>query len=733
MAPPNLSIVRRYEPDPIQPERDPKTRGQVDNLMQRLHGLKDDAVSRKIQIEDRWLEDLRLFHGRYDAATEARLRANKQSRLFVNQTRAKTNSWGARLSDMLFPTDDNNWGVQPTPVPILSQKLKKQEEAAQAAAAQATQANQSGDKTGEVIAFNRGQQAAAGAQQTAQEIDIAKERAANMERTISDQFVECDYNQRNRQAIDDAVKIGTGLIKGPMTMHRVRQGWMKGEGGGYMLGQTGDPRPEYLRVDPWNWYPDMDGAAPGEMEYSFERHLLNDRELRRQANVSGFDPDVIRQVLESQSKETLPWQLIQMREITSNTIGITQSRYVEWEYHGLVTPDELELLARYSGNAVMLREINRDPLEEYACLVWMVDNRLAKWAPHPLDSAMSLYSAFNFERDTGSVFGFGVPYLMRDSQSAMNAAWRMIMDNAALTVGPQFLVDRSRVEPADGTYEIKAKKIWLKKAGSPATDTRSPIETIDIQIHLTELERILALAKQFSDDETNMPVIAMGETGSHVTKTAQGMAMLMNSVNVIFRRSVKNFDDQMTVPNVQRAYDWNMQFNKDETIKGDFDVAAKGSSVLLVRELEATNLMAIALRFTAHPVLGPLTKPAALYRRLIRAHMLPPDEIVKTDDEIKIAEDAAAKNPQPTMLSVKMEQIASAERIAKMENDTRRYVADQTAKTAMVTIAEKLNVDIEELNAMFADKAKDRDLKDRHMAVQVAQETKTGIHTGAAL
>ena len=41
-------------------------------------------------------------------------------------------------------------------------------------------------------------------------------------------------------------------------------------------------------------------------------------------------------------------------------------------------------------------------------------------------------------------------------------------------------------------------------------------------------------------------------------RTAMGMAMLMNAVNVVFRRVVKNFDDDMTMPNISRLYDWNM-------------------------------------------------------------------------------------------------------------------------------------------------------------------------------
>src|SRR5690606_770144 len=98
---------------------------------------------------------------------------------------------------------------------------------------------------------------------------------------------------------------------------------------------------------------------------------------------------------------------------------------------------------------------------------------LLKFAPHPLDSGDSLYSIFNFEKDDTSLFGYGVPYLMRDSQAAVNGAWRMAMDNAGLSVGPQIVVDETQIEPVDGNWEITPRKVWKRvkpgvQGGSPA-------------------------------------------------------------------------------------------------------------------------------------------------------------------------------------------------------------------------------------------------------------------------
>jgi hypothetical protein len=39
--------------------------------------------------------------------------------------------------------------------------------------------------------------------------------------------------------------------------------------------------------------------------------------------------------------------------------------------------------------------------------------------------------------------------MMRDPAGA-RAAWRMLMDNSALSVGPQIVIDKTRIEPENG-------------------------------------------------------------------------------------------------------------------------------------------------------------------------------------------------------------------------------------------------------------------------------------------
>jgi hypothetical protein len=314
---------------------------------------------------------------------------------------------------------------------------------------------------------------------------------------------------------------------------------------------------------------------------------------------------------------------------------------------------------------------------------------------------------------------------MRDSQKALNGAWRMMMDNAGLSTGPQVVVDQQALEPVDGSWEITPRKVWLKKDKNvPAANV---FGTFNIDSRQGELINIIQTAKQFADDETSLPLVAQGESGANQTQTANGMAMLMNSVNVVFRRVVKNFDDDITTPVIRRAYDWNMQFNAKDEIKGDYTIDARGSSVLLVREIQAQNLMAMCLQFSAHPVLGPMTKTPALYRKLVQAHMLPADEIVKTDEELEAEAEAMAKAqaeggaPDPEMAKLQLQM-----QIAQMDADTRLQVAQINRDAQMMQLAEQRNMQIEDLRAKLDIKDKDIGSKERVFAAEAALRQQTG-------
>lgn len=691
-------------------------------IVGRLYKEATDRVGKKSLVEERWIADLRQYHGQYDEKITRDLKEAKKSTLFVNHTRPKTNTLEARLSDMLFPTDDKNWGILPTPVPELTQHA---EEAADMAAQLRLQAI-ADPKNG--AAQDLAAKSEEYAAQFEAQMEEAEERAKAMENEIHDSLKECQYEIQAREVIRDGCKLGTGIMKGPVLGGKARRSWQKDPTSNvFQLKQVDDGKPKYWRVDPWHFFPESDALTMDDNESTFERHLMNEKMLRKLARDPGFDQDAIRRLLLQKPTEAVPQFVNDLRNITGSYSDAMTDRFTVWEYHGPLTAEEVADLATATGDPELVQVMGLDqgepdPLQELNVVMWFCQGEVLKFGIHPLDSNDQIYSVFNLEKDEASIFGFGLPYIMRDGQKALSAAWRIMMDNAGLSSGPQIVVDKEAIEPADGEWVLTPRKIWNRKSGAPVGAV--PFETFDIEMHQSELAAIIGMSEQNIDKETNMPLIAQGEQGSHITKTAQGMSILMNAVNVVFRRIVKNWDDDMTVPNIRRAYDFQMQFSKKEHIKGDYDVDARGTSVLLVREMQSANLLTFVTQFTGHPILGKYLKQEGVpgLRRLAQTMMIPADELIKSDQEIKQDEVNAAKQPPPP--DPEMEKIAMQANIEQMRLKSAMELAYLHRDTEMMKLAAQQNMSLEQIHAGLEKVRMALDSSERKFAAEAAIEAR---------
>jgi hypothetical protein len=718
--------VAGYESNPAQQK---KVVAACRGIIDRLQRLASEQVTSRVMVETDWLEDLRNYHGKYEHGVLASLKDAKRSQAFVKLTRHKTNSWSARLSDLLFPTDDKNWGIKPTPLPTLAKAAK--DAIAKAEKAIET-ANHSADPAQQERIVEMATSFTRDALLTQAQMDEVTERCEGMEKAIEDQLIEAKYAAQCRVTIEDGCRLGTGIMKGPITSNRLRQEWREQEGV-WQLAAIPDPFPEARRVDPWHFFPDMSARTIEEAEFTFERHLPTKRDLRKLALKLGFDRDAASRLIEQGPDLALGRDgdhLALLREL-NNEGGPIKDRYVMWEYHGSLECDEIATLLRALGKESKAREYEeeRDPMEDYRVIVYFCGDELLKIAPeYPLDSGESLYSVWNFQRGETGIFGIGIPRIMADSQRALNGAWRMMMDNSGLSVGPQVVVDRTAIRPADGTWGIRPMKVWYKTT-TALSPQNPPFECIDIPNNQAQLAGIIQIAKEFIDEETSMPTIAQGEQGQ-ATNTLGGMSILFNSANVVFRRVVKSWDDDLTTPTIRRFYDWNMQFNPSNDIKGDMQVDARGTSVLLVREMQSQNLMQVLTNWTTHPVIGPMLRVREGLVKTFQTMMIQPDDILKSKEEIEEEERNAAeeaKNQPPEQSEAQQRQsLASMEmqgrlQIAKMQQDT---------ELARIASAEKITVAEARLKYGIADMQAQS--KERIEATNIAIEDQRAAQAEAA-
>jgi hypothetical protein len=632
-------------------------------LGSRLQVMVLDAVSTRGAIEDRWIKDMRQYQGEYEPNEINEMRKAKSSSIFANLTRNKTNAAEARLSDMLFPTDDRNWGIRPTPVPELSRAIQ-------------------GDDPQQ--------------KQTAHAlIREAKERAEAMTKEIDDQLTESSYPAIGRDVIHDACVFGTGVMKGPVVVGRTNQQWKTDEYGNSSLSYQDDFSAGTQYVDLWNFYPESSATKINEAEHVLERHFVTRKQLITLARNPNYLADQIQAALDEDalnSQTTHNWNS-ELRAISGLTEATKSTCYEMWEYNGPINKDDL-----IAAGA----EIEEDnSLVEYFGTILVIGNRVIRASVHPMDTQEEIYRVFNWEKDRSCIFGFGVPYLMRNPQAVINACMRMILDNGGLSAGPQIVFDEDAIEPLNGQWELAPRKLWKKKkTGVPV---REAFEVYQINNNQAELMNIFQMARQLADEETNLPLIAQGEQSGHITKTAHGMDMLMNSANIVLRRAVKNFDDDVTRPHITAYYNWNMQFNENPEIKGDFNIDARGSSALLAREMQAERLMTFGNLAGSNPKFDELTDWEGTYKEIVKALQVSSESVMLPPEKVQENAEARANQPPPIdpleqmKLQVKQAELQMKQEIAGQELSLKQQEMQNRAQIDMANIASREQITIAQL------------------------------------
>jgi hypothetical protein len=704
-------------PDPEEIERERQRRqDRLQALGNSLQRKLKDHIGQRAAIETRWLADLRQYHGRYEATLEATMKDPDygRSQVFANITRAKTNAAESRISDMLFPADDRNWMIQPTPVPEWDTAARQ------------------GNAEAQTLK------------------DSAEQRAEAMQREIDDQLTESRYNIEARRMIHQAAVLGTGILKGPVIVNRTRKAWRQLSD---HQGQTvqvleivAETRPAVEWVDLWNFYPDLSVKSIEDCDGIFERKFLSARRMRELIDRPGFLREPIIEALRqgpAKFSQTID-HLEKLRSISGITGVKDEHHYEVWEYHGPIDPDDLRACGVEVGETA-----DRPDLEG---TVIFVGDAVIFADLNPMETQERPYSVWTWEEDEACLFGYGVPYLMRTPQEVMNSAWRMMMDNASVCAGPQVVLKRQKIRPADGVWKITPMKLWESEDDAlPVSDT---FTTFDFNSHQPEIGNILTLAKTFADEETNLPLIAQGSLGPLPQNApATTTSIMMNAANTTLRRMVKLFDDDVTKTMITRFYDWNMQFSPDERIKGDFHVDARGSSALMVKELQSQQLMQFA-QFYGHPAFAAILAPKAapLLRRVAESMRISADEVVPTDDEIaqmqqQTTQTAQQQQPDDPRLQtamiraqteLKRAELQAAANAQDMEFRARMAQQDQAAKAAelnllreieMMKLASTQKLTLEQIRSQLAQTA----IKERSKQQLFSVERKLKLSQGSGI
>lgn len=640
-------MSQELQPKEYEHEYDDKN--PLDKLAMELESQLAEVLRDRHTIEHRMVQDLRNFHGEYDEEVVAALKKAKRSHPFIKLTRAKTNAAESQLVDLLFPNDDKNWAIEPTPVPDLAGKI--------------------GDNT-PVMVNGQGYEDEEGNQVTEsdlaeRELEIIRERCLNMETEIEDQLVESSYNAKCRQAIHDACVVGTGILKGPVVVGKVDRAYIEEDGQWQMVvNESFTPAVEVVR--PWDFYPDMSASHISESEFVFERRYMSRQQVRDLVQRKGFPKKQVNRVLKMKPQETQHNSSYQddVRRLAGLSDTLNDTRYETWEYHGPISNEVLFNLGIEEELPEDEDELDEWLQDEVIATIFYCGGIVLGARTHLITYKGYLpYRVFNWEEDDSSIFGYGVPRMVRDEQAIINSVWRAMLDNASITAGPQIGRNRKFIKPANGEWALEPFKQWDIIGGTG--DIKQAFSTFEFKSHLTDLSAIYQTSRVLFDEVSGVPMMQQGEQGE-ASQTLGGMSILMNAANTVRRRQVKAWDDNMTSPIIGDFYHWNMVNSENSELKGDFQVDARGTGALLVRETQAMALTNFLQMAASNEVFQPVLqiKQLEIMRLWARTQQLPAD-IMPNEEELrayfeKIEEqekNGAAADPQIEIEQLRLQQL----------------------------------------------------------------------------
>ncbi len=720
-----------------------------EQLAQVLLKRRDQAVRYRagLGIETQWAEDQAYYEGEEESSRVAYYKGmtlgspllakpknDFKSKIFLNITRPYVETAASKVIEVLCPVDDRAFSIVPSPIPFA---VMGGQEMRGTAIPQ-----EMGAPPGQAPMVDQNGMPAAPQQIQQQQVEKSVEdklriAARGAERWIDDALQECGYGRELRRLVDDAARLGTGIMRGPIPTVRVSR-----KVDGDQLVMVEEIVPESKCISIWNAFPDPacgDNIHNG--QYFIEHDNLTEKQVRELIAAPGYIPSAIEEVLRQGPQENATTALVKAPHESSDQAA---KNYHIWYYHGFLSVEDVVAMGCDCGDieggvAAVITIINDTPIKAHLA---------------PLSAGKFPYDFMCWQRTAGSPWGIGIARQIRACQSILNATVRSMMENAGLSSGPQIILGRGSIIPADGSWVITPRKVWLLKPDADIPDVTKAFNAVQIPSIQQELLETVNFVLKMAENVTGLPILLQGQQGpTGVPETVGGMQILVANASGLLRRMARIFDDSITKPHVTSYYEWMMEFGEDDSIKGDFQVIPRGSSALVIKDMRATFLIQVVPQLIANPNFG--IDPARYFKEVAKLNGLEPSDVQFTEAELQaLMQQEAPPDPRVQVAQIrtegdlkKTEMVVATDqaRIARDIDRDRAYVEaenERTKTTGIVKMAElelrrellimelaqRDKLSIETIKAQLAMKGADLDLNRElaqfgHISAQEARVT----------
>jgi hypothetical protein len=636
----------------------------------------------KIQLE--LLQCLRAKNNQYSQAELAQMQSNGGSNfVWIPLTETKTRACSAWVREILLPVGDRAWQLTPSPLPEMPKEFT--ETLLKQATDKATQAMQDAKQNGGALMKREEFRELAWEIHNQMHDDTIKRArklagacAERMEDRIEEILEVGGYYKALDEFVEDFSVYKAAIMCGPVWERKKTLEWLPG----WKVGVKNDAHMTYKRIDPFDAFPAPYSTDCQKGDFIVRVRYRRD-ELFDMIGIHGFRENQIRECLRAYSNghlEAWLWTEAERQRLQNETMytflspwGIIDAlwywgavpgwKLMSWGIDGSEDMDpvkDYEVEAQIIGPYVIMCRINPDPMR-----------RRPFWK--------ACYSA-----KPGAFWGHAVPELAETSQKMCNAAASALADNMGMSSGPMVWVHTDRLADGESSVDVFPWRVWQLRS-DPTQGVNPGVGFFQAESNAQELQQIIDKYDLRCDDDTGIPRYTYGNDQQigGAADTYAGLSMLMNNAAKGLRRAITNIDLYVIEPLLQMSYEFEMLWGKDETVKGDAYIEARGAAAILVKEAQRQGRMQALQTVGANPmamqIVG-LTGFAKLLTNALRSMDGADDGVVPDEKDVQKMQDQQTQQQAEAL----RQQQAAAEAAQQFQGSENQKDRDTKIKVATI-------------------------------------------------
>lgn len=463
---------------------------------------------------------------------------------------------------------------------------------------------------------------------------VAREAIKQVTTLMQDQMLEGGWRDAYLDVLFDVFLYGTGVLR--CELRRVQGLKWNGD----KLAPSTDDIMTWRHVPVGNCYPSADSESAQEGTYFIERGAMRKQDLFACAQIDWMRQDKIAEAYE-QARDNAGWL---EREDVEQLQQWADDALVDVLIHeGTVRGDTL--LDWLDDDAGIDENAFYD-VEAWVLAGVTIGCRVLK---HP-HGTRSYFSA-NFQRAGRNFWGIGAGMTLASIEDTLNGLLDDLAQNLELTVAPPIFYDVMAFENADDVTLKKRARIPFNP--DPVNRTMQPFFQPRFDSKSGELINLFNWFYRLADDESGIPGLLSGNDrigGGEAT--FRGMKMLAASANTLVKAAFLNIDQTMIQPAMQWLWRWNMLNSKEEGIRADVRVVARGAAGLMQKEIadaERADVLPLLMQLIQGAGLPP-EETQRIMQYLLQQTMaqggMPVDELM-SDPALALQQAGAVQSLQP--------------------------------------------------------------------------------------